>query len=42
MNFTKILNQEIITDVTELESMGLRQNTLEDVFLKLTGRRLRE
>ena len=42
LNFTKILNQEIIADVTEVESMGLRQNTLEDVFLKLTGRRLRD
>jgi len=42
LNFTKILNQDIITDVAEVESMGLRQNTLEDVFLKLTGRRLRD
>ena len=42
INFTKILNQEIVTDVKELEMMNLRQNTLEDVFLKLTGRRLRD
>ncbi|MFX1296663.1 MAG: ABC transporter ATP-binding protein [Promethearchaeota archaeon] len=42
INFTKILNQDIINDVIELESMRLRQNTLEDVFLKLTGRRLRD
>jgi ABC-2 type transport system ATP-binding protein len=42
LNFTKILNSGFISDVTELESMSLRQNTLEDVFLKLTGRRLRE
>ncbi len=42
LNFTKILNQDIITDVREVEQMGLRQNTLEDVFLKLTGRRLRD
>ncbi len=42
MNFTEILNQDIVTDVKELEMMNLRQNTLEDVFLKLTGRRLRE
>ncbi len=42
INFTKILNQDIVTDVRELEMMNLRQNTLEDVFLKLTGRRLRE
>jgi hypothetical protein len=42
INFTKILNQDIVTDIRELEMMNLRQNTLEDVFLKLTGRRLRE
>ena len=42
LNFTQILNQGFITDVTDLESMSLRQNTLEDVFLKLTGRRLRD
>lgn len=42
INFTKILNQDIISDVTELEMMRLRQNSLEDVFLKLTGRRLRD
>jgi len=42
LNFTQLLNQGFITDVTELESMSLRQNSLEDVFLKLTGRRLRD
>ncbi|MFX0032104.1 MAG: ABC transporter ATP-binding protein [Candidatus Hodarchaeota archaeon] len=42
VNFVKILNQKIITDVSELEYMRLRQNSLEDVFLKLTGRRLRD
>ncbi len=42
INFTEILNKDIVTDVRELEMMNLRQNTLEDVFLKLTGRRLRE
>ncbi|MHA1278430.1 MAG: ABC transporter ATP-binding protein [Candidatus Helarchaeota archaeon] len=42
INFTEILNRDIITDVAELEGMNLRQNTLEDVFLKLTGRRLRD
>lgn len=41
-NFIKILNQQIINDISDLEYMRLRQNTLEDVFLKLTGRRLRE
>ena len=42
INFIKILQEEVISDVTELESMSLRQTTLEDVFLHLTGRRLRE
>ena len=42
VNFIKILHKNIINDVSELEYMRLRQNTLEDVFLKLTGRRLRE
>ncbi|MFX0185204.1 MAG: ABC transporter ATP-binding protein [Candidatus Hodarchaeota archaeon] len=41
-NFIKILQEEVVTDVTEFESMSLRQATLEDVFLHLTGRRLRE
>jgi ABC-2 type transport system ATP-binding protein len=40
INLTKILNQQIITDVAEIENMSLRQATLEDVFLNLTGRRL--
>ncbi len=42
INFIKILQKELINDVTELESISLRQTTLEDVFLHLTGRRLRE
>ncbi|MFX0047232.1 MAG: ABC transporter ATP-binding protein [Candidatus Hermodarchaeota archaeon] len=42
VNFIKILNKNIVNDVSELEYMRLRQNTLEDVFLKLTGRRLRK
>jgi ABC-2 type transport system ATP-binding protein len=42
INFIEILNQKIINDVSELEYMRLRQNSLEDVFLKLTGRRLRD
>lgn len=41
-NFIMILNQQIINDISDLEYMRLRQNTLEDVFLKITGRRLRE
>ena len=42
INFIKILQEELINDVTEIESINLRQTTLEDVFLHLTGRRLRE
>ena len=42
IKFIEILNQNIINDVAELEYMRLRQNSLEDVFLKLTGRRLRD
>lgn len=42
VNFIKILQQKVINDVTELKSMNLRQTTLEDVFLHLTGRRLKE
>jgi ABC-2 type transport system ATP-binding protein len=42
INFIKILQKEVIDDVTELKSMNLRQTTLEDVFLHLTGRRLKQ
>ncbi|MFX0050359.1 MAG: ABC transporter ATP-binding protein [Candidatus Hermodarchaeota archaeon] len=42
INFIKILQKEVINDITDLESMNLRQTTLEDVFLHLTGRRLTE
>ncbi|MHA1755795.1 MAG: ABC transporter ATP-binding protein [Promethearchaeota archaeon] len=41
-NFIKILNQEIIQDLDFIENINLRQNTLEDIFLILTGRRLRD
>ncbi|MFX1283948.1 MAG: ABC transporter ATP-binding protein [Promethearchaeota archaeon] len=41
ISFIKILQEKAIKDVTEIESMSLRQTTLEDVFLHLTGRRLR-
>jgi ABC-2 type transport system ATP-binding protein len=41
INFIKILQEEVIKDITDLKSMSLRQTTLEDVFLHLTGRRLR-
>lgn len=42
INLIKILDQEIINDIAEVELMNLRQTTLEDLFLKLTGRRLHE
>ncbi|MHA2295680.1 MAG: ABC transporter ATP-binding protein [Candidatus Hodarchaeales archaeon] len=42
INFIKILQSEVFYDLTEFESLSLRQTTLEDVFLHLTGRRLRE
>jgi ABC-2 type transport system ATP-binding protein len=41
-NLVKILQQEIIENVDEVENMKFRQNSLEDVFLNLTGRRLRD
>ena len=41
-NFVKLLNEEIIKDLQNIENISLRQNTLEDVFLILTGRRLRD
>ncbi|MFW9994897.1 MAG: ABC transporter ATP-binding protein [Candidatus Odinarchaeota archaeon] len=42
INLIKILQKGAINDLTGIESMNLRQTTLEDVFLHLTGRRLRE
>jgi ABC-2 type transport system ATP-binding protein len=42
VNFIKILQQSEAIDLEFVESINLRQTTLEDVFLKLTGRRLRE
>ncbi|MHA2225790.1 MAG: ABC transporter ATP-binding protein [Candidatus Hodarchaeales archaeon] len=42
INLIKILDQQIIMDIIEIESMNLRQTTLEDVFLNLTGKRLQE
>ena len=39
--FFRILN-ESIENVDDIESMSFRQNSLEDVFLHLTGRRLRD
>jgi ABC-2 type transport system ATP-binding protein len=40
ISLIKILKQQIIEDVADIESMSLRQATLEDVFLELTGRKL--
>ncbi|MGY5859344.1 MAG: ATP-binding cassette domain-containing protein [Candidatus Thorarchaeota archaeon] len=39
--FFRILN-ESIESVEDIENMSFRQNSLEDVFLHLTGRRLRD
>ena len=40
-NLENILNL-IIENLEEIENMKFRQNSLEDVFLNLTGRRLRD
>ncbi|MEX2681692.1 MAG: ATP-binding cassette domain-containing protein [Candidatus Sigynarchaeota archaeon] len=42
MNFARLLNQGLGGDLSLVETLSLRQTTLEDVFLRLTGRRLRE
>ncbi|MFX1411965.1 MAG: AAA family ATPase, partial [Promethearchaeota archaeon] len=41
-NLVQILQQGIIKNINEIENMKFRQNSLEDVFLNLTGRRLRD
>ncbi len=41
-NIIQILQQGIIDNINEVENMKFRQNSLEDVFLNLTGRRLRD
>jgi len=41
-NLVKILQQGLIENIDEVENMKFRQNSLEDVFLNLTGRRLRD
>ena len=41
-NFATILQRGILDHINEVENISFRQNTLEDVFLHLTGRRLRE
>ena len=41
-NLVQILSQGIIENINEVENMKFRQNSLEDVFLNLTGRKLRD
>ena len=41
-NLVKILQQGFIENIDEVENIKFRQNSLEDVFLNLTGRRLRD
>ena len=41
-NLVKLLQQGLIENIDEVENMKFRQNSLEDVFLNLTGRRLRD
>ncbi|MFX1500718.1 MAG: ABC transporter ATP-binding protein [Promethearchaeota archaeon] len=41
-NLVKLLQQGLIENIDEVENMKFRQNALEDVFLNLTGRRLRD
>ncbi len=40
--FIHILQSGIINNIDEVQNMKFRQNSLEDVFLNLTGRRLRD
>ena len=41
-NLVKLLQQGLIDNIDEVENMKFRQNSLENVFLNLTGRRLRD
>ncbi len=42
-NFIEIFQKLILVEnINDVETMNFRQNTLEDVFLNLTGRRLRD
>jgi ABC-2 type transport system ATP-binding protein len=41
-NLVKLLQQGFVENIDEVENMKFRQNSLEDVFLNLTGRRLRD
>ncbi len=41
-NLAKLIQQGLIENIDEVENIKFRQNSLEDVFLNLTGRRLRD
>ena len=41
-NLMKLLQQGFIDSIDEVENIKFRQNSLEDVFLNLTGKRLRD
>ncbi|MBY9014223.1 MAG: ATP-binding cassette domain-containing protein [Candidatus Lokiarchaeota archaeon] len=41
-NLMRLLQQGLIDNIDEVENMKFRQNSLEDVFLNLTGKRLRD
>jgi len=41
-NLVKLIQQGLIENIDEVENIKFRQNSLEDVFLNLTGRRLRD
>lgn len=41
-NLVKLLQQGFVENIDEVKNMKFRQNSLEDVFLNITGRRLRD
>jgi len=41
-SLVKIIQKGLLESIGEIENMKFRQNSLEDVFLNLTGRRLRD
>lgn len=42
INLAHVLTHSLIKDLNNIDSINIRQTSLEDVFLELTGRRLRE
>ena len=42
INVIKLLQEKVIDDIGMVEYVTIRETTLEDVFLKLTGRRIEE